>query len=207
MKAPKISRGGSIGLPGPPLGPPPPAKLLRVAVPEQDRTKWCWAAVGLGVRQAYGSSVNDEQCDIAYEVLTTIGVMLDKKCCVDSDPCNKGADIDLALGPDFVDQQTSKRHRTMRFVKDEISRGHPIAVQILRNSGGHHAVVISGYYEANGRPYLWICDPEYGDREPCPFDKFKGNYDDERSVWEISFRTNSESVPEQVEPVDAFIFN
>jgi hypothetical protein len=200
MKAPKISHAGTIDLPGPPAGPPPSTQLLNVMVPEQDRTKWCWAAVGLGVRQAYGSSVNNEQCDIASEVLSDT-------CCEDSDPCNVGADVPPALGRHFEGQRKSKKHRTMKFVKDEINQGHPIAVQILRDSGGRHAVVISGYYDSARGPYLWICDPEDGDQQPCAFDKFKNDYDDDGAVWEISFKTDTGTVPNHVGPIDDFIFN
>jgi hypothetical protein len=156
--------------------------LLRVRVPRQEQKNWCWAAVASGVSEAYtGAAVR--QCVIASGVTK-------KKCCPNgSTACDKAKPLPAALGKNYRDRFTDPAHRTPDFVKSHIDTGYPLGVRIhRRHSGSGHFVVISGYLEVGGELDLYVCDPQYGTREPWRFDSFLRNYE-QGGYWHHSYET------------------
>lgn len=161
--------------------------VLSVLVSEQDRTNWCWAAVGLGVVTAYGTAGSAEQCNVAARVLN-------KRCCPNGDGCNEPWPLRCALTPHYANTVDTIGHQIIDYVKKHVDVGHPIAVRVHRRlSGSGHAVVIAGYLETTSENFLWICDPWSGKREPWSFDRFRLRYEQD-GVWETSYETKGGSV-------------
>jgi len=170
----------------PPAGGPalPVPKLLRVAVAKQDQTNWCWAAVSVGVAEAYGT-VGKSQCGLASTFIAP-------HCCPPlRAACDHPFGLELPLAPHHAASVPEHDQRTFQFVKDEIDQGRPIAVRIDRNHGGSgHAVVIGGYLvDASGiSGHFYICDPQWGDRAPWRFEHFRDSFEQD-GVWDISYKT------------------
>ncbi|HKS22754.1 MAG TPA: papain-like cysteine protease family protein [Thermoanaerobaculia bacterium] len=178
--------------------------VLRVQVAQQKRTNWCWAAVGLGIAQAYGTTGNPQQCDVAGRVLAPL------TCCPYGVGCNDPHELPPALDalePHFVapaiDDPT---HRTVAFIKAQIDDGHPVAVRIhRRHMGSGHFVVVSGYLESPRGDFLWVCDPETGDRKHWPITLFTTNYLQD-GFWHVSYRTTGTRVDKEApEAINDFV--
>jgi len=169
--------------------------ILDVTIPESDLTEWCWAAVTVGIAEAYGDTM-EMQCDVASRVKHC-------SCClpdVDFDCCNKPADdletpLDSHCGTVF----TCPMHRTSDFVKKRIKDGSPIAVRIDWGDGSGHFIVIRGY-RVMPKPLgfeLHVCDPDLpGMSTPMPFANVLSYYGQAKGFWERSYETkNSKPVP------------
>lgn len=163
--------------------------FLDVTIPKRCQDEWCWAAVAVGVAQAYGDAVT--QCQIAKAVIG-------KECCPGGmvgtvRSCNKPNDLARALfeaaghnGPVFE----KPKHRKPSFVKDHIDKGHPLGIRIawLGQESGHF-VVIAGYRVAGSDLQLCIWDPKYG---TCGEHSLTEMLTDYRGigVWDTSYETS-----------------
>jgi|SRR6185436_1483528 len=160
-------------------------KILDVKVPRQAQDNWCWAAVSVGIRRAYRGS-RMLQCEVASRVLSLV-------CCrAGTEPaCNVQRRLGRALAPYFQRPVLSTpRSRSFDFVKEQIDKGHPIAVRIAwSETGAGHFVVISGYYEDDGIRDVFVCDPFLGGRGiPHPFKQFRNNYN-QSGKWDQTYIT------------------
>ena len=166
-------------------------RLLKARVPEQKKTNWCWAAVGLGVMDGYGTSGGASQCSIASRVLG-------RDCCPYGGGCNKPAHLPPALVPHFASAFDSPAHRTIEFVMQEIDGHRPIAVAISRQHGGAgHAVLITGYRVTTTGTFLWVCDPWKGTRKQWRWEAFLSNYE-QNGAWDCSYTTTGGVVGEEM---------
>jgi len=173
---------------------PTEQKILDVIVPKQVQDNWCWAAVAVGIATAYGDK-NVFQCDTAAHVLNTV-------CCPAGkhDACDKPHTLAEALNlkSHFQAQLNNANSRTFPFVKENIDKGHPIAVRIDWKEGKTgHFVVISGYRVIGNVPEIFVCDPFIGGRGiPVPIKQFTTNYQTLGS-WDLTFQTiGTQPVPE-----------
>lgn len=176
------------------LGPAPrnrllidPGVQLQINVPLQKQDNWCWAAVAVGVANAYQDPDPEWtfQCNVARRVKN-------RTCCPAGDfrVCDEPDDLGPALkdhhDPTPIPPQNG---REFSFVKDQINDGVPLAVRVaFPNAEAGHFVVISGYSEDGGIPHLWIFDPATGLEAPHQFDTFKLGYQD-LGTWDQTFRT------------------
>jgi hypothetical protein len=167
-------------------------KTLKVDLPEQGQDHWCWAAVSIGIAQAYGDTTFEtQQCDVASRVLAPL------KCCPEgfNDACDVPNPLSSALGSHLSNEFASSA--TFELVKSSIEDGHPIAVRIGWGDGGAgHFVVISGYYEDGITQDVYVCDPYLGGGGiPYDFEEFRDNWQ-QQGNWTITFQTTgSQPVP------------
>lgn len=179
-----------------PVGPPPPQeKILRVPVPLQQQTNWCWAAVAVGIAEAYGD-VGWTQCGVASE---TKG----EECCsagFGEPNCNRPHEIIEPLGWHFDVvhfQDDVPEHRTFTFVQRSIDAGRPLVVRIdYQNNTAGHFIVIAGYVRKSAGNALHIWDPKTGLRSEIPFTEVLDN--GVEGLWESTYETTGAlPVPEQ----------
>lgn len=173
--------------------------VLAIAIPKSDQANWCWAAVGLGIAQAYGEMLGAKQCAVASRVR---GV----RCC----PAGSFGDCDvpMALAPALgthLDRRPvlPAEERQFALVKETIDSGHPLAVGIGR-PGAHsgHFVVISGYKVQDGKNQVYVCDPATGERSLVSFDGFVCQFRSFGS-WQESFRITGPAPLPRVTPATA----
>lgn len=174
----------------------PRRRILDVKVPRQAQDNWCWAAVSVGIRRAYEGSAT-RQCEVAERILSI-------PCCPAG--TKKGANVQRPLAPalrPYLKRPVLQdpRSRSFEFVKEQIDRGHPIAVRLAWRDGGGagHFVVISGYHEHDGIQDVFVCDPYLGGRGIAyPYEQFRNNYH-QLGAWDLTYRTepkDGSSVPE-----------
>jgi Papain-like cysteine protease AvrRpt2 len=160
--------------------------LLDVTVSEQIFDNWCWAAVTAGIEQAYGDPERS-QCTIVSKVLG-------KVCCPDEKApaaCNRPLAMDepLADGRHLRRRFDHPSHRTFEFVRSRIRGGFPIVARIDWNRGGAgHFVAITGYRREDDLTFLYISDPQNGERLKVRFEHFLSFYQ-QSGFWDISYET------------------
>jgi hypothetical protein len=172
---------------------------LAVAIPKSDQANWCWAAVGLGIAQAYGEMLGATQCEIATRVR---GV----RCC----PAGSFGDCDvpMALAPALgthLDRRPvlGSEERQFALVKECIDSGHPLAVGLGRpDAHSGHYIVVSGYKVQDGENHVYVCDPATGDRSLVDFDGFVRRFRNFGS-WQQSFRITGPAPLPQITPASA----
>lgn len=181
-------------------------KILKVPVDPQKKDDWCWAAVSLGIRAAYGLTVSS-QCQFVGKILkgeTINGRVHEGECCprARQRDCVTPHELTKPLGqhhaaPLIEENDPSVSgpgHRTFAFVKGQIDDGHPIAVRIhWRTPGGGHFVVIKGYRQIGTSISLYICDPKSPHQNIVPFDEFLSAYERD-GFWHVSYRTQESNL-------------
>jgi hypothetical protein len=166
--------------------------MLDVKLEKQDQDRWCWAAVSMGIANAYGDFAETQQCVVASRVLSPL------LCCPKgkNDSCNVGQTLTTPLNTHL--QAEINGALTFAFVKTNIDDGNPIAVRIGWGDGGNgHAVVISGYYEDESNQDVYVCDPYLGGRGiGYVFEEFRDNWQ-QQGAWTFTYLTTGvTTVPE-----------
>ena len=119
----------------------------------QERTLWCWAAVAVSVHNFLDEG-NETQADLAGKVLGGD--------CTQSNACDTGADLGLALKVVGNWKETRNTPLTFESIKQWIDAGLPICVKITWYDGSGHAIVIDGYREWGQTQLVHAQDPLYG---------------------------------------------
>ena len=129
----------------------------------QEQTEWCWAACMQMVFKKHGDLIT-KQCMIANAAFDLQG------CCTapSSSLCNKPCPI-LNIGTEWqrwgvlpaLLTQSTVSFNTIKFELDP-SQQRPVEVGIRWNGGGGQAILITGWDEVNGVPYVTVNDPTYG---------------------------------------------
>jgi hypothetical protein len=156
---------------------------LKIDVQMQERSAWCWAAVGAAIAEAYGDPVV-EQCGVAKNVVG-------HDCCPSGlqNGCNTAKDLPPALGTHFVDSSPDAPRKEPDFIKRQIDHGFPIAVRIeWTDTRCGHFVLISGYLEWSGNLDLSIDDPSTGTRAIWRYEHFRRAYHN-HGDWNLTFTT------------------
>jgi len=168
---------------------------LSLAVPRQEKSEWCWAAVSMGVDLFFRPDSTHNQCEIASSALNL-------QCCNGAQPasvddCNKPHALHPVLGRYHL-LAADPIVKPLEFdrVRGEIDAARPVCVLIkwLNNQGqvtdGGHFIAINGYRVTPAqKQFVSITDPMYGSSE-IVFEEFissKGGYRDGRGVWFASF--------------------
>ena len=121
-------------------------------VSSQEKSNWCWAAVGKSVRLLYEKLVVP-QCEIANEVLGA------SNCCSVVNDCNKTALLSAAIGKNYEDYESYML--SLDVLKTEITQGHPVGAAIhLSDTNKHHFVVVYGFMEESGETELLFGCPK-----------------------------------------------
>ncbi|QWP76523.1 hypothetical protein J5226_23565 [Lysobacter sp. K5869] len=150
----------------------PVSITLTFAMQVQQQTEWGWAAVALSVAGYYrdGPGANLSQCALANWALGR------------SDCCNRGAAVGAACNQPFS-VQNALRHlgnlgayvpSRLAFdaVQAQLSMRRPIVAIIGWNTGGHHAVVISGFDTLSGKQLITVQDCAGGTTQIVEFGRF-----------------------------------
>jgi hypothetical protein len=172
-------------------------KFLDLTIPRQHLDNWCWAAVALGLHDAYRDT-GQTQCSIASRVLSLV---CSTDGCVTFEPrCNQPWTLPIALASHFLQQltlQSFPNHRSFPFIRDEIKKGNPVAVRVaFEGQLSGHFVVISGYRRRNNDVDLRVWDPKVGMWTDERLSEFLLNYK-QCGGWERSFMTRGDfRVPE-----------
>lgn len=128
---------------------------------QQRQSNWCWATCSSVVLQHYG--INASQEDIVryvkgglYNQTGTVSEMLQAVR-------GYGLSASFRGVPYYND------------IKNEIDAGNPMETLIGWTNGGGHALVLDGYFTNQGRNYIEIMDPWYGDHFQYNYEYYKSN--------------------------------
>jgi len=163
--------------------------VLDMRIPRQQQTNWCWAAVAVGIKDAYLDHP-PEQCALAT---STFG----QECCpIGINPsCDAPHALEKPLGDNFVSVSDAPSVRTPDFIRRNIKQnGRPIAVRLgATNGGAGHFVAIVGYRSIGSRFFVHIDDPHFGPSEHA-IEEFFDNHQQTFS-WDRSYRTKGGTRP------------
>lgn len=183
---------GALAPVGVPTGAPPQpaaatggaANAFPFVMHLQLQSNWCWSAVGVSVAQYFNPATQwTSQCRLASQEL---GV----------DCCPAGSNNGTCNVPWYLDRSLTRvgHYRTfasgslpMATIRSEVDAGRPLGVRIGWEGGGGHFVVISGYADGLGEPYVTIEDPIY-EQSVLPLTAFRDRYQG-TGRWSHSFWT------------------
>jgi hypothetical protein len=135
----------------------------------QSQTQWCWAAITAIISsyfESLGGGIARQQCEIVQN-FDTVG----HDCCANPGACNKPGKLDESI--DFVRNFAPPRIDhviTASRINAELQANNPVAVRVLLQDGGEHAVLIyGGQYQGFGEINLLVWDPApaRGHRQVC----------------------------------------
>jgi Papain-like cysteine protease AvrRpt2 len=163
--------------------------VLDMRIPHQQQTNWCWAAVAVGIKDAYRDGPL-KQCALATSIFG-------QQCC---DPginpsCDVPHTLEEPLGRNFVSVSDDPSVRTRDFIRRNIKQdGRPVAVRLgATNGGAGHFVAIVGYRSIGSEFFVHIDDPHFGPSEH-PIEEFLDNHQQTLS-WDRSYRTKGFTRP------------
>lgn len=149
------------------------ARSLNLAMEEQEKINWCWAAVSVSVWKFKGLPDPLTQCEY-------VGRRFNRNCCDNPEACNQLSVIDPVI---FTRTRGAFPFET---VKQLIDIGKLITVFIKWGAEeGTHFVCIDGYNIAGPVPRVSVKDPFYGP-SLIPYDKLASAYQDV-GVWTDSY--------------------
>ena len=155
--------------------------VLDFEIQQQERTKWCWAAVAASVARYYDPLSEFTQCSVAS------GELMQNCCCSDPkpdpDPCNVyGYLMSSLFRVGHFKKWVAQRPANADEIIGEIGPQRPLCARIVWNGGGAHLVVIAGYAARNApmageSPIsgLAIADPWWG-LSDINFEDFPSGY-------------------------------
>lgn len=127
------------------------ATTLDVSRVKQAKDKWCWAATSEMIGVYQNSSTSRTQWDAVKYLKGS------------SYPNKGGTDTDITKAIKYIsmDSVTYKSGTVLSWSKhtSNIADSNPIAVKIVWDGGGAHAVVCAGTKTSSGNNYLYIIDP------------------------------------------------
>ncbi|MEK6374392.1 MAG: hypothetical protein AABO58_17025 [Acidobacteriota bacterium] len=150
------------------------ARSLNLAMEDQEKDNWCWAAVSVSVRKFYGMAGPRSQCGQAEG-------QFHRPCCADPDSCDQR----WILDPNIFTRSAG----TFPFVtvQQQIDAGRLVTARITWAEGGTHYVCIDGYNIAGPEPLVSVKDPFYGP-STIPYNRLVAGYLD-RGSWTESYRS------------------
>jgi hypothetical protein len=166
---------------------PDPGDTLKLFVGQSILTRWCWAAVAVGVANFYGDYSKD-QCVTASLAFHEPP----KTCCPNGGNCpNTTQYLSDILGIHHDGLAQKAVDRTLSFVKSRIDAHHPVPIRMKNDRDEGHYMVIAGYCVnalLEERVALW--DPRYVFSRPihCPLQTLLTGYD-AGWTWDYSYLT------------------
>ena len=110
---------------------------VTMSVSKSGMTRWCWAAVAVGVAGAYGD-YSETQCEVAERVIDN-----GHSCCPTNSACNSDQYLSDAL--DSHHDGFDPLRTSLAFVIYELSYGRPVPAHMKKGNIGHY-VVIAAYW-------------------------------------------------------------
>lgn len=144
---------------------------LAVAVPAQERARWCWAAIAVGLETYYGGPARSQEA-LARALL-------------DGDALDRELELDRALIAVGCYGHWSPGKPTLARLRFELNLGRPIAARVEWHGGGGHYVLVTGHDTRCDD--LLIADPRRGPAR-VSFAAFPRGYD-RGGTWTESFWT------------------
>ncbi|MEM9556465.1 MAG: papain-like cysteine protease family protein [Acidobacteriota bacterium] len=132
----------------------PPSRTLDLVVERQQRSQWCWAAIGASLARFYRTG-SWSQREIASEVFG-VGSCEPKS----ADSWDRCATLDDVLRRVGCFSHWSPGRPTFERVQSEIAAGRPLCLGLAWSDGGNHYVVVRGAFAA--RRELSVDDPLHG---------------------------------------------
>ncbi|MBR8279063.1 papain-like cysteine protease family protein [Burkholderia vietnamiensis] len=162
---------------------------VEIAIQQQERTQWCWAAVAMGVSTFFDASRPWTQCSIATRV--TGGA-----CCgprQDDDGCDIPEPLEAVLESVGVTTQRFDVFDITAIAHEIVNENRPVAIRVEWTDSGHvgegHYIVISGVEstaEFASIQYVKVMDPLYGPGI-CSIDELREAYTQNRGRWTNSY--------------------
>ncbi|WP_166437185.1 papain-like cysteine protease family protein [Niastella caeni] len=164
---------------------------LPVSVPEQLKSRWCWAAIASALATYY-QTMNISQVEIADSLLSDN---------LSSDPVagngryaneellerNVNFKLDVALKYVNCFSHWTIGKPIFERVQFEINQGRPLGVRLEWFKGGAHYILVNGYCDQEKS--IMIEDPLHG-KSIQVYDQFPDTYRESGAVWTESFFTN-----------------
>ncbi len=125
---------------------------LDVAVPVQARTRWCWAAIAVGLEAYYGRTARS-QAALAHELLAG-------DAGAHAPDLDRELELDRALSAVGCFGHWSPGKPTLARLRFELNLGRPVAARVEWHGGGGHYVLVTGH-DTRGDDLL-IADPRHG---------------------------------------------
>lgn len=168
--------------------------ILSMNVPKQQRDEWCWAAVGVGIRNAYRELPPLSQCQLAADVFDDLN-----SCCDGDDDsdghCDGSQLLSPVLGAHHDRLAFAPEGSDLKFFTDEIDAGHPVPVRMKKTGQTGHFVVVAGYQRIPQDAHLFVWDPVTGTRIPVSASGFLRSF--RGWAWDYSYRTKGNPVPKE----------
>jgi hypothetical protein len=149
---------------------------LPVAVEEQLRSRWCWAAIACAVGKYY-ETIGITQQQLVEQLLHE-----------DKDVNFK---LDLALKYVHCFSRWTIGKPTFERIQFEINQGRPLCARLEWYRGGAHYILINGYNDQDRS--IWIEDSLHH-RSIQPFEQFPGHYTVSGAVWTETYWTNKTTI-------------
>ena len=159
---------------------------LPVAVGQQLRSRWCWAAIASALATYY-QTMFITQVQIVDCLLSDFDGGNDLYSNEDLLERNVNFKLDVALK--FVNcfSHWTIGKPAFERIQFEINQGRPLGVRLEWFKGGAHYILVNGYNDQDGS--IMIEDPLHGPHVQ-DFNLFPGNYRESGAVWTESFFTN-----------------
>jgi hypothetical protein len=159
---------------------------LPIAVEEQVRSRWCWAAIASAVATYYQTMCID-QLQIVDGLLSDFEVVDGLYSEKDLLERNINFKLDVALKYVNCFSHWTIGKPIFERVQFEINQGRPLGVRLEWFKGGAHYILVKGYNEQDGS--IMIEDSLHGPSVQV-YDQFPDNYRESGAVWTETFWTN-----------------
>jgi len=155
---------------------------LAFTVPDQEKSEWCWAAVGSGVRAFYEKQQLQRPCEIANE-------FVGGDCCANPDSCNVAQSLAAVLKDMGYRTIPPKEQVEFDVIKSEIDADRPVCCFIDFGTEIGHFVALTAYDQDLRQ--VGVIDPAPGeahdDPRMIPFASFRIDYNGGR--WRETYLT------------------
>lgn len=177
---------------------------LMLSIPKQEKSLWCWVAVGSGIASFYRVNV-PTQCRVANAVLN----VPDDTCCRNGDSsCNRFGYLNHTLAHfNCFDRYEAGVPRPSA-IDTEIGGRRPLGVRVQWQTGigagTGHFLAVSGIRQTATGTDLVVKDPWEGSTSVVSHAKMASSYGVGKGRWTHSFFTISPSDAELAGGGDAF---
>lgn len=159
---------------------------LPIAVGQQLKTRWCWAAIASALATYYQTMCID-QVQIVDCLLSDFNAGNDLYSNEELLERNLNFKLDVALKYVNCFSHWTPGKPVFERIQFEINQGRPLGVRLEWFKGGAHYILVNGYNDQEGS--IMIEDPLHGPGVHG-FDGFPNNYRESGAVWTETFWTN-----------------
>lgn len=161
-------------------------RRLPIAVGEQLKSRWCWAAIASAVANYY-QTMRITQVEVVNSLLPDPdagnGLYSEQELL----ERNINFKLDVALKYVNCFSHWTIGKPVFERIQFEINQGRPMGVRLEWFKGGAHYILVNGYNDRDGS--IIIEDPLHGPSVQA-YNKFPDNYRESGAVWTETFWTN-----------------